>query len=317
MLKAFLLIVVGLAGDPEHGKTFQAWGATLAEASARLGVPPERLVYLVDKPTPEMKRVTGAATREEIGKAFEKLAKEAGPDDVVFVTLIGHGSFSDRTARFNLPGPDMSAADFNAMLRKLPTKQIVFVNAASSSGPFVDELSGPGRTIVTATRNGAEQYATLFGGFFVDALTSENADADKNKRVSILEAFNYAKTEVARAYEKQGLLATEHALLDDNGDKEGSQAPGVADKSGKISPDGKVAGILAFSASGAGLPSDPKLRALYEERLDLERQMENLRLLKDGMPAAQYTAELERVATALALKRREILALEGQKPSAK
>ena len=317
MLKAFLLIVVGLAGDPEHGKTFHTWGATLAEASGRLGVPPERLVYLVDKPGAEMKGVTGVATRDEIGKAFEKFAKEAGPDDVVFVTLIGHGSFAGGSAKFNLPGPDISGADFNAMLQKLPTKQVVFVNASSSSGPFVQDLSGPGRTIVTATRNGAEQYATLFGGFFVDALTSETADADKNKRVSILEAFNYAKAEVARAYEKQGLLATEHALLDDNGDKEGSQAPGVAGKDGKVSTDGKVAGILSFSAAGAGLPNDPKLRALYQERLDLERQVENLRLLKDGMPAAQYTAELERLATALALKRREIMTLEGQKPALK
>ena len=144
---------------------------------------------------------------------------------MIFVTLIGHGSFAGGTARFNLPGPDLSAADFNAMLQKLPTKQIVFVNTSSSSGPFVEALSGPGRTIVTATRNGAEQYATLFGGFFVDALTSDAADADKNKRVSVLEAFNYAKAEVARAYEREGLLATEHALLDDNGDKEGSQAP--------------------------------------------------------------------------------------------
>ena len=314
MLKAFLLIVVGLAGDPEHGKTFQAWGASLAQASSRLGVPPERLVYLVDKPGAESKGVTGAPTRDEIAKAFEKFAREAGPEDVVFVTLIGHGSFADRTARFNLPGPDMSAADFNAQLRKLPTKQIVFVNASSSSGPFVEELSGPGRTIVTATRNGAEQYATLFGGYFVDALTtSETADLDKNKRVSILEAFNYAKAEVARAYEKQGLLSTEHALLDDNGDKEGSQAPGVAGKDGKISPDGKVAGILSFSAAGAGLPSDPKLRALYQERLDLERQVENLRLLKDSMPPEKYTAALERLATALALKRREIATAEGNK----
>ena len=198
MLKAFFLIVVGLAGDPEHAKTFQQWGTKLAEASTRLGVPPERLVFLMEKPAEgAVKSLTGAPTREEIGMAFERFAKEAGPDDVIFVTLIGHGSFSDRTARFNLPGRDMSAADFNAMLRKLPTKQIVFVNTTSSSGPFVEELSGPGRTIVTATRNGAEQYATLFGGYFVDALTSDTADADKNKRVSILEAFNFAKAEVA------------------------------------------------------------------------------------------------------------------------
>ena len=313
MLKAFLLIVVGLAGDPEHGKTFEKWGATLADSSARLGVPPERLVYLVDQATEASKNVTGKPSREEIIKAFDRFAKEAGPEDVIFVTLIGHGTYASGTARFNLPGPDLTAADFNGLLQKLPTKQIVFVNTTSSSGPFVEALSGPGRTIVTATRNGAEQYATLFGGYFIDALTSEVADADKNKRVSVLEAFNFSKAEVARAYEKQGLLATEHALLDDNGDKEGSQAPGVAGKDGKISTDGKVAGILSFGASGAGLPSDPKLRALYEERVALERQMENLRLLKDGMPAAKYTAELERIATALAQKRREIQAAEGNK----
>ena len=311
MLKAFLLIVVGLAGNPEHGKTFQQWGANLAEASSRLGIPPERLVYLVDQPAEGSKNVTGPATREEIGKAFEKFGKQAGPEDLIVVMLIGHGSYTGGTAKFQLPGPDMSAADFNAMVSKLPTKQLVFVNSSSSSGPFVQELSGPGRTIVTATRNGAEQYATVFGGFFIDALTSDTADADKNKRVSVLEAFNYAKTEVARAYERQGLLSTEHALLDDNGDKEGSQTPAVADKNGKISPDGKVAGILSFGAAGAGLPNDPKLRALILERQDLERQMENLRLMKESMAAEKYAAELERVATALALKAREITVAEG------
>jgi hypothetical protein len=315
MLKTFLLIVVGLAGDPEHGKTFHAWGNKLAEASVRLGVPPERLVYLVDAPAEGDKGVTGRATREEISKAVDRFATEAGPEDLVFVTLIGHGSADGRSAKFNLPGPDLAAADFNALLKKLPTKQLVFVNAASSSGPFVDELSGPGRTIVTATRSGAEQYATLFGGFFVDALTSEAADLDKNKRISVLEAFNYAKGEVARAYEQRGLLATEHAMLDDNGDKEGSQNPLVADKTGKVGADGKVASIVSFGVTGdATLPSDPKLRALHLERRELERRVETLRLMKDGMPPAKYTAELESLVTAIALKTREIRAAEGQKP---
>jgi hypothetical protein len=313
MLKTFLLIIVGLGGDPDHGKTFHAWGTKLAEASERLGVPAERMVYLVDAPAEGDKLVSGRSTRDEITKAIDRFAKEAAPDDAVFITLIGHGTPDGRSAKFNLPGMDLSAADFNALLKKLPTKQIVFVNTASASGPFVEELSGPGRTIVTATRNAAEQYATVFGGFFIDALTSEAADQDKNKRISVLEAFNYAKAEVARAYEQRGFLATEHALLDDNGDKEGSQTPLVADKSGKVSADGKVAQIVAFGVAGdATLPSDPKLRALYLERRDLERQVETLRLMKDGMPAAKYTAELERLATAIALKTREIRAAEGK-----
>ena len=58
----------------------------------------------------------------------------------------------------------------------------------------------------TATRNGRESFATIFGGYFVDAMTSDAADADKNKRVSVLEAFDYARREVATAYERQGLI---------------------------------------------------------------------------------------------------------------
>jgi hypothetical protein len=305
MVKVFLLLVVGLAGSPEHGESFRTWGASLADASERLGVTPERLVYLVDQPADDDKRVTGRATKEEVTKALQSFATQAGPDDVVFVMLIGHGTFASGSAKFNLVGPDMTPADFDGLLGKLRTKQIVFVNTSSSSGPFVEALSGPGRTIVTATRNGAEQYATLFGGPFVDALTSDVADADKNGRISVLEAFEYAKAEVARAYEQEGLLATEHALLDDNGDKEGTQEPSATGK------DGRVASVLSMgSVDASGRPSDPKVAALYAERQEMERRLENLRLLKDSMEPARYTSELERLALEIARKTREIRAAE-------
>jgi hypothetical protein len=307
MLKAFLLIVVGLAGDPEHGELFHKWGATLAEASAKVGVSGERLVYLVDNKGEGDKLATGRSTREEIQKALAGFAKTATAEDAVYVVLLGHGSFDGSNARFNLPGPDMGPADFNAALKALPTKQIVFVNTSSSSGPFVETLSAPGRTIITATRSGAEQFATLFGGFFVDAFVSADADADKNQRVSMLEAFRFAKAGVARTYEQEGLLSTEHALLDDNGDKEGSQDPMPT------GADGKLAASLSLGsvADAAPLPADPKLRALVVERRDLERRVESLRLLKDSMPAAKYAAELEQLVTDLALKTREIRTLEG------
>jgi len=314
MLRAFLLIIVGLAGDPDHGKTFHAWGNALAESSERLGVDASRLIYLVDAPAEGDKKVTGRSTREEVAKALERFAAEAEADDVVFVTLIGHGTAGGGTAKFNMPGPDMGPAEFAPLLAKLKSRQVVFVNTASASGPFVEALSGPGRTIVTATRNGAEQYATLFGGFFVDALSSETADTDKNKRVSVLEAFNFARAEVARAYEREGLLATEHALLDDNGDKEGSQTPGVAGKDGKVSPDGKIAGIISFGLGANALPMDPKVRALYEERLALERRVDQLRILKDSMPPAKYQTELEGLLREILRKRDEIRKLEGTKP---
>ena len=307
MLKVFLLIIVGLGGDPETAKTFHRWGNTLAEASQRLGVPPDRLVLLMGESVEGDARVCGRSTRDEVTKALTKFAAEAGADDLVFITLIGHGQWDGRAAKFNMPGPDMGPEDFEPLLKKLRSKQIVLVNTASSSGPFLEALSAPGRTLVSATRSGAEHYTTLFGGFFVDALNSPTADADKNKRISVLEAFQFAKAEVARAYEREGLLATEHPMLDDDGDKKGSAEPSPT------AGDGKVAAVLSLGdASNDGLPSDPKLRALHLERREMERRVEALRLLKDSMDPARYTCELEKLVTAIALKTREIRAAEGQ-----
>jgi hypothetical protein len=309
MLHAFLLVVVGLAGDPEHGELFHKWGAELAESAGHLGIPQDHVVYLVDQPAEGEARVTGKATLEEINKTFDRFAKQATADDALYVVLIGHGSYDGKAPKFNLPGPDISAADFATQFKRLPMRQIVFVNTASASGPFVNELSGPGRTIIAATRSGAENYATLFGGYFVDALSGEEADADKNRRVTMLEAFQFAKAAVQRAYDKEGLLSTEHAVLDDNGDKVGSPDPSTT------AADGKVAAQLAIgsAADAMPLPADPKLRALVLERRDLEHRVESLRLLKDNMDPAKYQSELEKLVTDLALKTREIRTLEGAK----
>ena len=158
---------------------------------------------------------------------------------------------------------------------------------------------------MTATRTGAERFATLFGGYFVDALAGTDADADKNRRISVLEAFTYAKREVATAYEREGIMSTEHALLNDSGG-EGIPNPSADGKKGK------VAAVLSLGSVAATdpLPADPKLRALYLERRDLERRIEALKLLKGSMPAERYAGELEKMATDLALKTRQIRELE-------
>jgi hypothetical protein len=297
-----LALIVGLAGEPEHGEAFNRWAGTLMDAAARLGV--DDVIYLAEKPEVDAKRVTGKSTKEEVVKAFEKLAA-AGEEDVVFIVLIGHGTFDGKVAKFNLPGPDLTPADFESLLKKMKSRHVVFVNTASASGPFMEALAAPGRTIVTATRTGAERFATLFGGYFVDAIAGSDADSDKNRRISVLEAFVYAKREVATAYEREGIMSTEHALLNDSGG-EGVQDPAPDGKQGK------VAAVLSLGSSTSGdpLPADPKLRALYVERRDIERRIEALKLLKGSMPADRYAGELEKMATELALKTRQIRELE-------
>lgn len=305
MVKVFLLIVVGLGGDPTHAETFFKWGSQLAESADKLGVAKERLIYLADQTDETEKRGSGPATSASVTKALDSFAAQAGPEDVVMITLIGHGDYNGKEAKFNLRGPDMTAATFKPLLDKIKGR-VVFVNTTSASGPFLAELSAPNRTIVTATRNGAETYDTLFAGAFVDALTAEAADLDKNRRISVSEAFQYATAQVVRAYEREGLLMTEHAMLDDDGDKEGTQ------KLSATTRDGKVAAVLSLGAIDAGsAPSDPKIAALYAERRELERRVENLRLLKDSMDPSRYASELESAATAVARKTQEIRAAEA------
>ena len=300
-----LLIVVGLAGDPEHAELFRKWALTLAEtASERLGVSKGNIAYLSDEATPG---ATGRSTREEIVKAFGALASRTGDDDTVMIVLFGHGTFDGKTAKFNLPGPDMTPADFAPLVARLRSKRVVFVNTASASGPFVEALSGPGRVVLAATRTGNEKFATLFGGSFVEAFTTEAADTDRNGRVSVLEAFEYARKQVAAVYQRAGLLQTEHAILDDNGDREGSMEPGPQSK------DGQSAAVLSLGSSRpqAAAPTD-QLRALYVERQALERRIESLKLLKSGMEPDKYAAELEQLVTELAVKSRQIREAEGK-----
>ena len=306
---AHLAVIVGLSGDPEFGELYNKWAASLVDAAtARYGIPKGQIQYLNEKIEADPKRVTARSTKEEIAKTFDKLAA-SGAEDIVFLVLFGHGTFDGKVAKFNLPGPDMTAGEFEPLLKRLAPRRVVVVNTASASGPFIEALSGPGRTIVTATRNGRESFATTFGGYFVDALTSEAADIDKNKRISVLEAFDYARREVATAYERQGIMLTEHALLDDSGDKEGTAQPTADGK------EGRIAALLALGSVGQGeaLPTDPALRALYEERRALERRVESLKLMKDSMEPQRYAGDLEKLLTELALKSRQIREAEAKK----
>ena len=294
-----LVIVVGLAGDPEHGELFKKWGTTLGEtASTKLNVPKENVILLAD----------AGATRDGVAKALGEVAGKAGEQDTVVIVLFGHGTFAAKVAKFNLTGPDMTPQDFAPLLAKMKSKRVVLANTTSASGPFVEVLSGPGRVIVAATRTGGELFATLFGGPFVEAFGLEAADADRDGKVSILEAFDYAKRTVATSYQREGLMQKEHAVLDDNGDKEGSMEPA---RQGK---DGQSAAVLSIgSMRRQAAPASEKLRALYAERDHIERRIESLKLLKSGMDPAKYESELEKLATDLALKTREIRAAEGGK----
>ena len=305
-----LVVVSGASGAAEYRERFHQWGLTVVRAAVdRHGLDPADVVWLAERPEMDP-LIDGPSRRENIEAALGELSERAGPDDAVMIVLIGHGTSSGGDSRFNVPGRDLSATDFAFLVERFGTRNVVFVNTASASGAFISEISGPNRTVITATRSPREGNATRFAGFFADAFAGEVADTDKDERVSVLEAYAYARREVERSFEEEGLLATEHALLDDNGDGEGSDFEGEDDL------DGALARTVFLSRGGgrvtdAEIAADPELAALYRQRQELEEQIAALAALKDTMDAEQYEAELEGLLVELTLTTRAIREREG------
>jgi hypothetical protein len=281
----FAVIISGIGGDEAYSTRFAKWAGDLRSALVgRLGFAEERVTALTEKPSEEEQPCSADVVRD----VFGKLRDSVKPDSQVFIFFIGHGSFDGKIARFNLLGRDLSAADYAQLIKSLPARKLVIVNMASASGEFIKPLSGAGRVVITATRSGMEQYAPRFAEHFIAALGNPEADADKNGRVSAFEAFNYATKLTSDYYEKKGLMATEHALLDDNGDGVGHAKADEGD------------GALARTTYFDSLPlqqagGDEELAKLFSERLRLEGEIEQLKARKGQMNEDEYDNALEKL----------------------
>lgn len=311
---SYLVVIVGLGGEPAVSDTFHRWAAALVDAArTRHGLAADQVIYLGEDPARDPSRIAGRSTRENVDAALARVAARARPGDRVFIVLIGHGSADRAESRFNLPGPDLTARDFARLLDRLGSQTVVFVNTASASGGFVPVLSGRDRVVITATKTEGERNQTRFAEFFVEALAEDGGDLDKDGRVSLLEAFTYARRRVQDVYTQGGEILTEHAVLDDDGDGQGSEVPGGP------AGDGRLARTLFLEAATPGRPADaesvadPVLRALYQERDALEQRIGELRAARDRLEASQYEAELERLLVELARKTREIRGREKKK----
>jgi hypothetical protein len=290
----YALVVTGASGGAEHAQRFETWRATFVTVLQKLGYEADHVRVLGEVAEPGI----GAATAEEVGAVIRDLASRAEADDIVLVLLIGHGTvFEGDDAKFNLVGPDMTAAEWAERLASIPGR-LVFVNTAAGSHEFLRVLAREGRIVVSATDTSSQRYATRFPGFFVGAFADAAADLDKNGRVSIWEAFTYASAGVRRSFESEGRLATERALLDDNGDGRGREADGEGD-------DGTLSQLTYLQTENVEA-EDPETRQLLEQRQTLVDAVDRLRLNRANMAPAAYDAELERLLLELARVDREL-----------
>ena len=300
-----LLIVAGLGGTDEYREQFKAASLRLYQAAIDAGLDPGNITLLSASELPDDAPPRQNADKATLLRALHDIDARAQPGDRVFVVLIGHGNPRADGAAFNLPGPDITAAEFATVLDSLEDRLVVIVNTASASGPFVRALSAPGRIVITATSSGREYHATLFGEHFVAAFTAPGADTNKDQRISMLEAFAFARHEVQRAYESEKKLLIEHALLDDNGDGEGSLEPG------ELEPDGALAYRTYLQQPPAlALGASPELVGMIERKQEIEQSIEDLKRRRESLVRDDYYAQLEILLIELALLGREIRALE-------
>lgn len=287
----FALVITGASGGPQYAEKYDAWRSAFVQAlQGPLGLAEENVLVLAE----EESSGTEKATRDNVRLAVADLVRRAGRDDVVLVTLIGHGSGVDADeAKFNLVGPDLTAREWADLLKPIQSR-LVFINTASGSFAFVEALSARNRIVITANDTAAQQFETVFPEFIVTALRSEDADLDKNGRVSVWEAFNWISARVKSWYDQRGQLATERALLDDDGD-------GVGRLSEENGPDGLLAKVTYLAADERIDDSgDPERTALLRRRAELNVRIEELRARKPAMSPEEYENALEELLLELA-----------------
>jgi len=238
---------------------------------------------------------------ERVGHGCHGPATASGREPL-WIVLIGHGTFDGREAKFNLRGPDVSELDLAEWLAPLK-RPVVVINCASASGPFLPRLSAENRVIITATRSGHELNFARFGQYIAETIADPRADLDKDGQVSLLEAYLTAGSRVGEYYRTHAQLATEHALLDDNGDKLGTPADwfrGI--RATRRAKDGAALdGVRAHqihlvpSDRERGIPT-----ALRQRRDQLELAVAALRDKKDKLDADEYYDQLEKLMVELA-----------------
>jgi hypothetical protein len=285
----FVLIVSGASGAEEYAAKFSAWTAELANTlTHRFNLEASRVVVLTESDDAQ-----AASTAPNVRRALAGFAGEMTREDVLLVVLIGHGTFDGIDAKFNLVGPDLEAGEWAALLDRVPGR-VVFVNTSAASFPFLERVAGPRRVVITATDSPAQRYGTVFPEYFIKAFADDAADLDKNGRVSIWEAFAAATAAVRRHYQQRGQLSTERALLDDTGD-------GVGGEAGTPGENGSLASRIYLDAPIPGAaPTDEALLRLLQRKAVLEMEVEDLKIRKAFLPAAEYAAEFERLMIELA-----------------
>jgi hypothetical protein len=267
--------VAGLGGEPEYEQRFREQAAAIADAARKAAGEQGHVVVLTGE----------QARRDSLRREFQEFAGKIKAADSVTVVLIGHGTYDGEEYRFNVPGVDITGSELEQLFDRLPAKQQLIVNATSSSGATIELWQRPERVVITATKSGGERTATRFAQYWLQAISSDAADLNKDEVVTAAEAFDYTNRQVAASYKSDVSLATEHA---------------------RIAGEETAAFTVARIGSSAGSSADPEVTALLAQRGQIEQDLDGVKGRKTSLSEDQYYDELEGVLVRLAQLQRQI-----------
>jgi hypothetical protein len=273
----FYVTVAGLGGEPDYEQRFTANANDLDKIFK--GVAGAHVWTL-----------TGAkATKAGLAEVMGEVARQAKAEDDLVLTLIGHGSFDGSEYKFNLVGPDATAAELAAICDRIPARRQLVVDTTSASGGAVAALERPGRAVISATKSGTEKNATVFARYWVEALQDPSADTDKNESISAAEAFVYADRKTTEFYSSQKRLATEHPQFEDTG--RGEPVRSAAMGQGREGALMQTLTVVRIGSAQAAM-NDPAKRDLLGKKEELEQKIDGLKYEKAAMEPGEYKKEL-------------------------
>ncbi len=319
-----VIVVVGAEGMPDYGQQFRRWAERWKDAAERgsaactlIGLKDNvigKAAHVSSSPGQKSAEHVPAAATASTGNSeasipdlelLQRAVQEAGQratSEPLWLVLIGHGTFDTRSAGFSLRGPDLTADQLREWCDGVQ-RPVHLIDCSSCSGPFLNALSGENRIVITATKDGQQVQFSRFGDAMSQAIAGLEADIDRDGQTSLLEAWLFAARRTADFYVGEGRLATEHSLLDDNGDRQGTRAEKFAGISAQENAakapgiDGAVAGrrhLVRSQEESALTPEQREIRDQFEARLA------ELRDRSAELEEAEYLRQLEQILLPLA-----------------
>ena len=275
-----VVVVQGLAGEEYYQRHFDEQVEKIKNASSKLVKDDQIVTFNAD------------ATKQEILTDINRIINAADSDDLLALYLIGHGSYDGRDYKFNISGADITGTELFEILSQAPNSTVL-INTSSSSGAllklFKEQDNNSKVHLITATKSGAERTATRFGRHLADALTQNEADINKNQSISLQEAFDYSVRQTQDFYDTEGLLATENARL---------QMANNSTQAGQLR--------LANLAERPAAAVSSELASLYQQRDELDRQIDTLRLRRINISEDDYLQQFQTLMINLSLLQGQI-----------